>query len=158
MVMQAWILLTAAAAIGRSPTLVPRRAVMMSSPTPPDDVEAPLDVPKPIDFNAAFAERARQVAAEDAVDVGRMASIVGATAKGSLKGTLDSINGAIDPSLRPRASNEQLKAKGLLDNGEWDATLVALGAVVVLAVLSQVAFSASNGQVGLQNVPGAYIR
>jgi hypothetical protein len=138
---------------------------VMSSPAPGSSDAEASDVAPPaakgessVDFNAAFAERARQVAAEDAVDVGRMASAVGSTARGTLKSTLDSINGAIDPSLRSRASDEQLKAKGLLNSGEWDATLLALGAVVVVAVLSQISFSASPGQIGLQAEPGAYIR
>jgi hypothetical protein len=77
-------------------------------------------------LNATFAERARQVAVVDAVDVGRMASAVGSKVRGTLKSTLDSINSAIDPSLRPRASDDQLKAKGLLNSDEWDATLLAL--------------------------------
>ncbi|KAG8468045.1 hypothetical protein KFE25_007097 [Diacronema lutheri] len=135
-----------------------RNVLMLSSSQ--DDTEAPgvPQAPPPVDLNAAFAARAREVAAQDAVDVGRMASLVGGSAKDTLKTTLDSINGAIDPSLRPRPSDAQLKAKGLLSAGEWDATLLALAAVVLVAVFSQVAVSGPGSQVGLQAEPGAYVR
>lgn len=157
-----FLMLTAAglaAGASRSLPLTSARVssrLVMSSPAPEDDgADAPqLSNAKPIDFNAAFAERAKEVAAQDAVDMGRMASLVG----NELKSTLDSINGAIDPSLRPRASDAQLKAKGLLSTGEWDATVLALGTVVVLAILSQISFSGGTGQIGLQAEPGAYIR